>query len=826
MTSGSYLDLDSHADAAVLGNNCHIFQSTGRFVTVYGYNIALGGHKRAIVSGCFAYDDHLTGRPVLLIVHQGIRVPGAAHSLIPPFQMRDNDIVVNDCPKSQCKRPTANDHSLIIPRSDEDEPYRIPLSLRGTISCIPVRRPTQDEFRDETLERFELTYATPEWEHWDPMRAQVEESLLRSGEYTDSTGDLLFPADPDNNADPGILTVTMEDRFSDWNRTVASMGSIYLPGTLYNALRDCVVRTVSADRRSKHSYITPEVLARNWGISLETAKRTLDATTQLGVRTRPQDLVRRFMTNDRMLRYTRLNVEMYTDTAKAAVKSHDGMQWVQVYCTPGGWVKAYPMAKKSEAPLTLQELLKEVGAPYKLILDNSLEQTKGDFRKIARDAGIRLIQTEPYSPWQNRAELAIRELKKATRRRMAKTSTPEVLWSDCIVMEAEIISHTARPTPLLNGLTPQSLINPETPDISRIAEFEWYSWIWWHDQMAPFPQPKKTLGRYLGPTKDIGPVMTAKILKSNGKIVARSSFTAVSEDEKEQPNIKENMAKFTVLVNKALPSLGNTAKGPMNEETPEYLPYSDWDGQKDPVTIPDRDDYDISTYDPYLHSQVYLPHEGEPKLAKVKFRKRDSEGNLIGRAAANPIQDTREYVVEFEDGSEGQYSANIISQNMISRIDSDGNQEPLLKQLVGHRKKRHAIPKDKAYITVGGKKVLKRTTKGWDLCVEWADGRTTWVPLAILKEQNPVEVAEYAVTNSIDTEPAFAWWVPWTLNVRDAIISAVNKRYWKRTHKFGIRIPHSVAEAYAIDKANGNTKWADAIAKEMKNVRVAFRISN
>jgi hypothetical protein len=225
-----------------------------------------------------------------------------------------------------------------------------------------------------------------------------------------------------------------------------------------------------------------------------------------------------------------------------------------------------------------------------------------------------------------------------------------------------------------------------------------------------------------------------------------------------------------------------------------------------------------------LHSQVYLPHEGETKIAKVKSQKRDSDGNLIGHAAANPIQDTREYVVEFEDGSEGRYSANIISQNMISRIDSDGNQEPLLRQLVDHRKKPDAIPRDKAYIKVGGKKVLQRTTKGWDLCVEWADGRTTWVPLALLKEQNPVEVAEYAVTHSIDREPAFAWWVPWTLSVRDAIISAVNKRYWKRTHKFGIRIPHSVAEAYAIDKANGITKWADAIAKEMKNVRVAFRI--
>ncbi len=199
---------------------------------------------------------------------------------------------------------------------------------------------------------------------------------------------------------------------------------------------------------------------------------------------------------------------------------------------------------------------------------------------------------------------------------MARTRTPEVLWSDCIVMEAEIISHTAKPTPLLNGLTPQSLINTETPDISRrIAEFEWYSWIWWHDQGAPFPQPKKTLGHYLGPTKDIGPILTAKILKSNGKIVARSSFTAVSADEMEQPNIKENIAKFTLNVNNALrPKV--TVKGLKDEKTPDYLPYSDCYGQEESVTIPDRDDYDVSTYDPYLHSQVNLPHEGRRSLQR------------------------------------------------------------------------------------------------------------------------------------------------------------------------------------------------------------------
>jgi hypothetical protein len=82
-------------------------------------------------------------------------------------------------------------------------------------------------------------------------------------------------------------------------------------------------------------------------------------------------------------------------------------------------------------------------------------------------------------------------------------------------------------------------------------------------------------------------------------------------------------------------------------------------------------------------------------------------------------------------------------------------------------------------------------------------GTTSWVPLSTLKESNPVEIAEYPVAHGLSDEPAFSWWVPFTLKKRDAIISAVNKRYWKRTHKYGIQVPKSVAEAYEIDKENG-----------------------
>jgi hypothetical protein len=90
-----------------------------------------------------------------------------------------------------------------------------------------------------------------------------------------------------------------------------------------------------------------------------------------------------------------------------------------------------------------------------------------------------------------------------------------------------------------------------------------------------------------------------------------------------------------------------------------------------------------------------------------------------------------------------------------------------------------------------------------------------------------VQVAEYAVAQGIAHEPAFNWWVTHVLRKRDRIVAAVKKRnvrYLKKTHKFGIELPKTVAEAYELDRRNGDTKWADAIAKEMKNVRVAFRI--
>ncbi|KAI2501062.1 Reverse transcriptase (RNA-dependent DNA polymerase) [Fragilaria crotonensis] len=49
------------------------------------------------------------------------------------------------------------------------------------------------------------------------------------------------------------------------------------------------------------------------------------------------------------------------------------------------------------------------------------------------------------------------------------------------------------------------------------------------------------------------------------------------------------------------------------------------------------------------------------------------------------------------------------------------------------------------------------------------------------------------------------------------------KRYWRTTHKFGIRVPKTVEEALAIDEETGTDFWRKALGKEMTKVKVAWK---
>jgi hypothetical protein len=91
---------------------------------------------------------------------------------------------------------------------------------------------------------------------------------------------------------------------------------------------------------------------------------------------------------------------------------------------------------------------------------------------------------------------------------------------------------------------------------------------------------------------------------------------------------------------------------------------------------------------------------------------------------------------------------------------------------------------------------------------------TSWVPLKLLKESNPVELADNVNANGLTAEPTFAWWVLFTLKQRDRIIKATKKRYFRQFSKFGLELPKTVQLALEIDNENRTTHWRDAINKE------------
>jgi hypothetical protein len=182
----------------------------------------------------------------------------------------------------------------------------------------------------------------------------------------------------------------------------------------------------------------------------------------------------------------------------------------------------------------------------------------------------------------------------------------------------------------------------------------------------------------------------------------------------------------------------------------------------------------------------------EMKGGKVTSRKKDHDGNPMGKSNANPILDTRIYDVMFADGSTEQYAANVIADQMYSQVDSEGHSFAIMDEIIDHKKNESlAVSGDDQYIvSPNGRTTTRKTTKGWKLCVQWKDSSTSWVDLKDLKESNPVEVAECAVSNKLVTEPAFAWWVPFTLKKRDRIIAAVNNRFLKKHTSLESRFHH------------------------------------
>ena len=84
------------------------------------------------------------------------------------------------------------------------------------------------------------------------------------------------------------------------------------------------------------------------------------------------------------------------------------------------------MKSESEAHYTLSKLVKDIGVPNNIIMDNAQAQVRGQFRKKTRKADCRVKQsTELHTLFSNAADSAIRELKTSTGRKLTASGCPK-----------------------------------------------------------------------------------------------------------------------------------------------------------------------------------------------------------------------------------------------------------------------------------------------------------------------------------------------------------------------------------------------------------------
>ena len=105
----------------------------------------------------------------------------------------------------------------------------------------------------------------------------------------------------------------------------------------------------------------------------------------------------------------------------------------------------------------------------------------------------------------------IKKLKKGSSRKQINSGAPKGLWNDCLELESYIRSNTAHGISKLDGEVTKMIMCGEMSGINQFCEFELFKWVMLRDKMALYPDDHFKLGRYLGPSINIGPAMMAKI---------------------------------------------------------------------------------------------------------------------------------------------------------------------------------------------------------------------------------------------------------------------------------------------------------------------------
>ena len=721
--------IDGGANGGFAGSDVRLIELTNDFADVSGIGTSV---IKDLAIGTVAGLIDTTSGPIIGIFHQ-YAYHGKGKTIHAPNQLRAFDIEVNDVPlKSPCGR---GKQEVVTP-----EGYHIPIKIRQGLPYMNMSAPT-----DLELDSFPHVIFTSD-EPWDPT---------------------VFD-DQDDDDDPNC-------------------GDKLEIDPLITQFGKATQRESHGQVLHKHSPNLEAMRPYFGWTPLERIKHTLDATTQYARADTRLPMRKHFKTRFPAANVSRLDDVVATDTFFSDTPAHDdgimghgGATMVQLYTgVATQFTKAYPMAKESEMPGTLEDFIREIGAPNSLFSDNSKVQIGSQVRNILRMYAISNFQCEPHHQHQNPAERKIQEVKKLTNAVMDRTGTQAKYWLLCLLFVVTLMNHLA--TASLNWETPTYKATGQRPDISKFIVFHFNELVLYAvDNVFPSASPEKE-GFYMGPAEHAGDILTHLILtKDTEQVITRSA------------------------VRKA------TDASNLNLRAKACTPTEDGETQPALKSTSDLRGLDI---DP---SVLMLPKLSPEELMGLTFI-RESDGQKLRAKVIRKINDDDaanhqniQFLVEVGNGDVDE----IIAYAELSALVEAQREEELLnpdkawiyKAIIGHE---------------GPLNVTHPKYKGsvYNVLVQWEDGSETYEPLALIKKDDPVTCATYAKDNNLLDLPG------WKSLKRIATRNKLYKRMVKQAkmsserngpyYKFGVRVPRSKADARKLDEEAGNTKWRDAEIAEL-----------
>jgi hypothetical protein len=177
--------------------------------------------------------------------------------------------------------------------------------------------------------------------------------------------------------------------------------------------------------------------------------------------------------------------------------------------------------------------------------------------------------------------------------------------------------------------------------------------VWYRDADG-----ENKIGKWLGPATGIGGGDCYWILPISARPIARSTVWSITAEEFTVEAIKDTIKTLNIAITDKIGDQLDEVNIDLAGALPANGDYFDDDDDDDVVeenaSRPEQDEYTPEAFDGYLTASVMLPRGGEVLRAQVVARKRDSNGNPIGKANPNSqslIQEFTRSSLRMEQGS-------------------------------------------------------------------------------------------------------------------------------------------------------------------------------